>query len=715
MRGPAGRHGATWVGMQSWVVTCCVAAAGLMLVIGPSITDGRIPGDLGDARFNSYILEHFFRWLTGRDANFWSADFFYPFPLTIAFSDNLLGNAPIYALFRALGYGREDAFRFWYVGGFILNFAAGHYALTRLGYSHVAASLGAFLFTFGLPVSAQEGHAQLVYRFGVPLAILALENFRASRQVYQLAAIAFWTTWQFYCSIYIGYFLLLLLAAIIVSHVICRRNGPLRAIRSSMVAASSTWSGASSRAKLVLLLTIVFMSGLMAALIKPYLEASHLYGFHRQWSEIAYMLPRPKSYLLASTSRLWPSKGPWFDTLPMRHEHTMFIGVAPVLAVVVAAALRLARRAKLDALFAPVSVAILLVVLLTLHVGHSSAYYVLMWLPGVDAIRGVTRIITVLLFPCGMLLASSTDSIAAASIPTWARSLIVAFIGILIVLESSYIQHLSQTKQDWQVRMPPLTAELPKDLPNAPILLLAPRQDDPAPWARELDAMLFAQDRGWRTLNGYSGNSPPRPDMTGTCRDAAVGLVSGLNFLGRPVEQNYDALLGDVVMAGYPPCTDPTLLQPPQLTMFAGRWPTQSMARVAVQIESLTVHERQVVVSAKIVNDAASTLPAYSTTAMPIRLSMRYVAANTRGADLRQAPGWNLRQAIGFDVPAGAACPIMILMAPPAQPGSYRLALSIVQEGVTWFHDQGMQIPISRQTIDVAEDHTVHVSNQPHE
>ena len=37
-----------------------------------------IPGDLGDARFNSVVLEHGFQWLTGQAAQLWSPSFFIP-------------------------------------------------------------------------------------------------------------------------------------------------------------------------------------------------------------------------------------------------------------------------------------------------------------------------------------------------------------------------------------------------------------------------------------------------------------------------------------------------------------------------------------------------------------------------------------------------------------------------------------------------------------
>ena len=241
---------------QSWAAALLFGAVGLAFVVGPSVVDGRIPGDIGDARFNSYVLEHFFRWITGHDPSFWSADFFYPFPLTIAFSDNHLGNAFIYAMFRAVGLAREDAFRAWYVAGFVLNFAAADYALVRLGYSRLSAAAGAFLFTFGMPVMVQEGHAQLIYRFGVPLAVLALEEFQSNGQLRHLALAAFWTTWQFYCSIYNGYFLTLLLLALLIGHALCHRGSPIIGLRSLAFAARRQWTDPPARTKAAFLLAM---------------------------------------------------------------------------------------------------------------------------------------------------------------------------------------------------------------------------------------------------------------------------------------------------------------------------------------------------------------------------------------------------------------------------------------------------------------------------
>ena len=60
-----------------------------------------IPGDLGDARFNSVILEHLYQWVTGTAPKLWSPRFFYPFENTLAFSDNHFASGFAYIVFLA--------------------------------------------------------------------------------------------------------------------------------------------------------------------------------------------------------------------------------------------------------------------------------------------------------------------------------------------------------------------------------------------------------------------------------------------------------------------------------------------------------------------------------------------------------------------------------------------------------------------------------------
>src|SRR6056297_1887251 len=147
---------------------------GCLLYFNPT----HIPGDPGDARFNMYVLEHGYRWLTGLEESFWSPAFFYPESMVLAYSDAHIGTLPIYALLRIFGLIRESAFLGWIVISCLLNFVSAFFVIRKVIYSslfrNIASAMGAYIFTFGLPVVAQMGHAQLIPRFFVPVAFYAL-------------------------------------------------------------------------------------------------------------------------------------------------------------------------------------------------------------------------------------------------------------------------------------------------------------------------------------------------------------------------------------------------------------------------------------------------------------------------------------------------------------------------------------------------------------
>ena len=81
------------------------------------------PGDLGDARFNIYLLEHVHQYFTGQVDDFWNAPFMYPEEEVISYSDNLIGSAPFYSIFRICNIDRETSFQLWYILMGVLNFS----------------------------------------------------------------------------------------------------------------------------------------------------------------------------------------------------------------------------------------------------------------------------------------------------------------------------------------------------------------------------------------------------------------------------------------------------------------------------------------------------------------------------------------------------------------------------------------------------------------
>src|SRR6478735_5455326 len=73
-------------------------------------------GDPGDTRFNAYLLEHSWAFLTGRTPSFFDAPFFAPAKNVLAYSDLMIGSGFLYWPWRALGIDRDPAFALFCLG-----------------------------------------------------------------------------------------------------------------------------------------------------------------------------------------------------------------------------------------------------------------------------------------------------------------------------------------------------------------------------------------------------------------------------------------------------------------------------------------------------------------------------------------------------------------------------------------------------------------------
>src|SRR5207248_331335 len=113
-------------GVKGLAVHTVVLALGLCSAFHPTLFSGfaRVQTDPGDTLLNHYILEHSWRWLTQPDyaGTLWSPPFFAPTPLTLAYSENLLGTAPLYWLLRTL-CPELLAFQLWVMLVSALTFA----------------------------------------------------------------------------------------------------------------------------------------------------------------------------------------------------------------------------------------------------------------------------------------------------------------------------------------------------------------------------------------------------------------------------------------------------------------------------------------------------------------------------------------------------------------------------------------------------------------
>lgn len=644
---------------------------------------GLIPGDVGDARLNNYFLENVYRFLRGESDSLWHLSFFYPFPYVLGFSDNLFGSSPVYVLFRLLGIKSDTSYQLWFLFGYAANFAAAFFALRKLGSSILAASIGAVIFAFALPTSAHAGHAQLHYRFGIPLAAVYFFDFLDKKTWRSLSISAGWLAWQFYAGVYMGFFASLLLAAMLLTFLAYEKYGVHRSLKQSGLDFWSAWLALPKAKKNLQLLFLTAAILAMVLLFYPYMQVSHLYGVKRSWAEISTMLPRPQSYLLSDSSFLWASNdSKIFQAVPMRYEHQMLAGLAPAALAVIG--FLVGSRDKNGAAFTLMTGMLGVTIVSTLYIGGYSLWYLLHKLPLASAIRAMTRLDQVFLFPLAYLACIAIDQLRARR--AWGTKAVVALIVPFILFELSMTTIGSSNKQAWRDRIAAAEQLIPAKLPKDSVIFMAPRSGPF--YADELDAMWVALNRGNKTLNGYSGLFPPGYGLEhGTdCAAVPSRVLAYLDFVDlQNDDRKYKELASKIVPLGFQNC-DPNWLNVRPTISSTDRAYTGEEIR-NLSYSGLTLVDGNGTAPGavlKIANANQSVIPARSTIGTPLRLSWRFLGAE--GNALSQ---WDTRKELPFDIPPRGELSVQIPFGIPPESAT-QLQVSIVQEHIFWAHDIGV-------------------------
>ncbi|MGN6094597.1 MAG: hypothetical protein ACTHOL_19780 [Luteibacter jiangsuensis] len=666
LRPDRSQTGVGW--LWRWVVPLAVLLVGFWFVpLAQTCHLNCVPGDLGDARFNSVVLEHFYRWVTGSDRSLMSPSFFYPMPGTLTFSDNHWGTAWLYSVIRSLGWDRYDAFDIWYLLGYLSNFIVCHVVFRKLRFSPLASALGAFAFTFSLPVIATHGHAQLTFRCLIPAGLLLWQRFRETGEWRWLGRLAFAAVAQFYIAIYLGYFMLLLIGAWAVAGWMVEGHGPKRWFEQWR-----GWKEPATRRQLIWALVMIGVAVLaLVWLMRPYLYYSKVYAFQRAPEEIVTMLPRLQSYLLADASTIWGDLSRRFVTsVPMRPEQQMFFGIG-ILGLVVVALIHSTLRMRWVAL-----VSVLLLAVLTLSVGNHSLYMVIARLPGITSVRAVSRIIVVMTLPVALLVAIGVDAVRSAK-GNW--KVLGAALVMIMIGESVATTTIKLDIERARGRIAHLATELPSPMP-ARAIIFNPLRPDVASYDSELDGVILAQDKGLPTLNGYSGNIPPgyypRADE-GPCRQASERLDSAKTFFAQRLKKPFPKrATGPIVTIGQASCSDGVLRE----------IPVNEISGISLRIGSLERVGGSYRVTVAITNGSLHALAARSVP-NPLRLSWQKIDSQTR----IDPDGWIPRVDIGGDSDIMPAETREVIFVVPAIAGEHgRLVVSAVLEGRLWLHDHGV-------------------------
>jgi hypothetical protein len=468
----------------------------------------RIPGDFTDARFNNYLLENGYAYLTQKGHDFWNAPFCYPEENVITYSDNFIAELPVYSVFRFCGLDNQSAYQGWMAVTLFLNFIVCAWVLYRLSRNKAAAMVGAFVFAFAIPVFDQNVHSQMMARYAIPLAfyylILFLKEARHRYLLYCLLSLVL----QFYNSIYLGFLLTLGLGCMLAGCILFyRKQIPFRIM---LTRKQAGW---------YLLHGLISMS-LLYLLMKPYIARSNP-ALAPPKEQIMGSLPEPRAYILTS----WSATS-WRDLTHVPEGMKDFwnkflfpggVGALAIIGLTVVLVLTGIRRIRIPAesrlrLGLGFLAGFFFLFILTIRVHQFSLYAGIRKIPGFNVMRDLCRVVNVQLFFYGAAAALLIALLLEKIRNTWLKNLCALILLVLVVVDNKYDPELAVTfsKKESTKRFMDLVDKV-KAHPNYTTyeaMVYMPEQAKDYAGPVQLDAMLASQYLNIKTVNGYTGNCP---------------------------------------------------------------------------------------------------------------------------------------------------------------------------------------------------------------
>ena len=477
--------------MPSIFLPLVFLAIGLGLAFHPMIRSGfdLLPGDAGDGRLNHYFLEHGWLWISGNPAHgsFWDAPFFYPFKNTMAFSDVLLGSAPIYWAARILGLSGDSSYQLWAISLFILNYYS-MLLLLRLAFKFdLPPSLGgAYLFAFAAPRIMKFRHIQLAPQFFTPLFLLFLivgyRAFKDGRKRLTAGCSLGCTlclVGQLYAGFYIGWFLVFGFTVFVIAAFCFRQTR-----QEIMALVRSQW---------MVLAGCLLLAGLtLYPMANHYLAAINDVG-GPSFSEVQKGLPRFSN---------------WFDSesyiyhallnkiLHGDQEHRMGIGLISLMA----AWWGLFRFRKSGPWERVLTWAVVSLYALTALYGPLNGplwHLVYLFFPGAGAIRAMARIFFLILVPLSIGFAFTLSRLN--------NRILVVLLLLLMMAEQVAPPYMRVSKSMEARNRAPLVQSLSQG--QGPFFF-QDQSNRPGVFS-DVDAMWAGLEAERPTINGYSGRYPP--------------------------------------------------------------------------------------------------------------------------------------------------------------------------------------------------------------
>ncbi len=451
-----------------------------------------IPGDLGDARFINFLLEHGHQWMHGNTNGFWDANFMYPFQNTIAISDNMLGTMPIYSLYRSFGFSVETSYQLWWISIYALNYWIAYF-VTKKWFNRIdIAIIVAWIFAFTIFNLGQLSYLQMSIRFMVPVAFYAATKMIETKQLKYFIIYIFSIVAQFYSVIYTGFFLLYFSAFYIFIYAIVKKDYLFFLFLFS------------KKNLLKTLTSIIIAVSLMFILISPYLRIADILGY-RTYAEVAGMLPTWKSYLFPTNDTIfWNFLHLNFKPNEFYWLHYNFIGMIPTLTLISIPFLWTywkIKKVRPSTLLLGVTITIFVIFIFYFKLDNGNSLYKFLFnLPGMNSIRVMNRYMHVVIFLVLILFSSYLIKIPKKWIP---------IILLFAVLDNSfYTDKLYRQEKNVISERRESTREWVKKNKREKDLAFAIINPNEPFFMTHIDAMFTALELKFPTLNGYSSHGP---------------------------------------------------------------------------------------------------------------------------------------------------------------------------------------------------------------
>jgi hypothetical protein len=498
---PAARR--ALAGLAPWLL----GALGLWMAFHPALASGfgSVQVRTGDPRLVNYLFEHTYRWVGGDPlhAAFWSPPVFHPIEGVGAYTDTVVGTAPLYWAARWLGASPGVAFQLWMMLALSLAFVVGFVFLRRsLGVGPWPAAVGAFLIGFGSSRLVQFSSPQL-FAFAPGLlalhascqALLACDGEVDSRRVRRwifvfTGALAL----QAWSAFYPAYFIVLILGAALVA-TLCVAEGRRR-----------LGLLASRHSKTLAIAALLFATAIAPlALAYGSVEGSQ----RRAASAVERNLPGWKSWLSPGTShRLYGplARSEFFDVRDRGQHATQHSNGVGFLTMGLALAGLVVSRRRTSVRVTVVATGLVLL-LCTKLPGDASLWMLARdALPGAAAIRYVARIGIFLAIPVAIGLSFLLERLASGR---WAWAAVA--LAIACVVEQTH-QLVAVDDGAYREAVARIAGEVGPDCQA--FFVSAYVESDGSetvvsrPHAVGIVAMFAATERGLPSVNGRLGRLP---------------------------------------------------------------------------------------------------------------------------------------------------------------------------------------------------------------